>query len=357
MSQVLAVRGTLPDHKYTQEVVTAFFADLIATERLDRVLLERLHANAGVSSRHTALPLEDYAAIADFGQANDHFIEIAPRLGAQAVTAALDAAGLTAQDVDMLLSTTITGVVVPSLEARVAPLLGLRPDVKRMPIMGLGCLAGAAGIARVHDYLVGHSTEVAVLLSVELCSLTVQRSDTSVPNLVASGLFGDGAAAVVVVGDQHHLAGVASETSRPEVLASRSRMYPDTERAMGWDVGSTGLRIVLGAEVPLLVEEYVGDDVDRFLTDHGLSRDDIEWWVCHPGGPKVLEALQQALGLSRYDVEVTWDSLDRIGNLSSASVLFVLEDTLRERPPEPGTFGIVMAMGPGFSLELVLMRA
>ncbi len=352
MSQVLAVRGTLPDHKYDQHVVTESFADLIATESVDRALLKRFHANAGVSSRHTALPLEEYAGITDFGQANDHFIELAPRLGAEAVGAALDAAGLTARDVDVLVSTTITGVAVPSLEARVAPLLGLRYDVKRMPLVGLGCLAGAAGIARVHDYLVGHPTEVAVLLSVELCSLTVQRSDVSVPNLVASGLFGDGAAAVVAVGDEHPLAG----TSSASVLGSRSRMYPDTERAMGWDVGSTGLRIVLGAEVPTLVENHVGDDVDGFLADHGLTREDIDWWVCHPGGPKVLLALQETLGLSRHDVQVTWDSLDRIGNLSSASVLFVLEDTLRERPPEPGSFGVVMAMGPGFSLEMVLVR-
>lgn len=360
MSQILAVRGALPDHKYSQAVLTELFAEVIATEQLDRTLLEKFHANAGVSSRHTALPLEGYAGIEDFGQANDHFLEIAPRLGAQSVSDALAAAGLSARDVDVLISTTITGIAVPSLDARVAPLLGLRPDVKRMPIMGLGCLAGAAGIARLHDYLIGHPTEVAVLLSVELCSLTVQRSDTTVPNMLASGLFGDGAAAVVAVGDQHPLAQAArsaEDASTPSVLASRSQMYADTQRAMGWDVGSTGLRIVLGAEVPSLVQDHVAEDVDAFLRDHELSREDISWWVCHPGGPKVLEALQDALGLSRGDVQVTWDSLDRIGNLSSASVLFVLEDTLRHRPPEPGAFGIIMAMGPGFSLELVLMRA
>jgi alkylresorcinol/alkylpyrone synthase len=358
MSQVLAVRGCLPDHKYTQETVTAMFGDLIVTsDGLDRALLERFHANSGVSSRHTALPLEDYATIEDFGQANDHFIEVAVDLGAQAVSAALDAAGLRASDVDLLISTTITGFAVPSLEARIAPRVGLRTDVKRVPIVGLGCLAGAAGIARLHDYLVGHPTEVAVLMSVELCSLTVQRGDTSVPNLVASGLFGDGAAAVVAVGSEHPRYNALLGTSTPSIVSSRSRLYPDTERAMGWDVGSTGLRIVLGAEVPTLVEEYVGADVDEFLSDQGLTRSDIEWWVCHPGGPKVLEAVQQTLGLDREAVSLTWDSLDRIGNLSSASVLFVLEDTLRLRPPRPGSYGIVMAMGPGFSLELVLMKS
>jgi alkylresorcinol/alkylpyrone synthase len=192
---------------------------------------------------------------------------------------------------------------------------------------------------------------------VELCSLTLQRDDTSMPNLVGSGLFGDGAAAVVAAGSRRAERLPPQDAPQPEVLASRSRLYPDSERAMGWDVGSTGLRIVLDAQVPALVETYVGGDVEEFLADHDLTRDDIEWWVAHPGGPKVLEALQSALHLGREALQVTWDSLSRIGNLSSASVLHVLADTLRDRPPRPGSYGLMMAMGPGFCSELVLLRA
>ena len=353
MTQILAVHGHLPDHQYAQHELTAAFGDLIVTSPgLDRKLLERFHANAGVSTRHLALPLERYAEIDDFGAANDAFIEQAVALGSDAITTALDAAGLRPDDVDLVVSTTITGLAVPSLEARIQPRIGLRPDVKRLPLVGLGCVAGAAGVARVHDYLVGHPGDVAVLLSVELCSLTVQRGDTSVANLVASGLFGDGAGAVVAVGDEHP----SARNSRATALASRSRMYPGTERAMGWDVGSTGLQIVLGAEVPDLVEQNLRQDVDAFLADHDLKRDDIEWWVAHPGGPKVLEAMQLALDVDQDALAVTWDSLDRIGNLSSASVLHVLADTLRARPPRPGSYGLMLAMGPGFCLELVLMR-
>ena len=194
-------------------------------------------------------------------------------------------------------------------------------------------------------------------MSVELCSLTLQRDDASVPNLVGSGLFGDGAAAVVAVGAERARSLAGRTGAQPEVLASRSRLYPDSERTMGWDVGASGLKIVLDSAVPDLVRTYVGDDVSGFLADHGLGHDDIEWYVAHPGGPKVLEALQDALQVDRHALQVTWDSLAKIGNLSSASVLHVLADTLEQRPPRPGSYGLMLAMGPGFCSELVLLHA
>ena len=214
---------------------------------------------------------------------------------------------------------TVTGIATPSLDARLMNRLGLRPDVKRTPIFGLGCVAGAAGTARATDVLRAYPDQVAVMLSVELCSLTLQREDVSIPNIIASGLFGDGAAAVVLAGAERVPAHRA-----PRIVATRSVFYPDTERIMGWDVVEGGFKVVLSAKVPTLVTEHVGEDVDGFLGAHGLHRSDIRHWIAHTGGPKVLQAFESALELPPEALRRSWDSLRKTGNLSSASVLFVL---------------------------------
>lgn len=350
ITEILSVRGALPPHRHTQAEITDAFAAVLARGGLDEQMLRRLHANAGVEHRSLVLPINDYGDLDNFEQANDLFLEHAVMLGAQALEDALKAADLTPTDVDLLACATVTGLAIPSLDSRIAATLGLRSDVRRVPMVGLGCVAGAAGVARLHDYLAGHPDWVGALVTVELCSLTVQRDDTTMPNLVASGLFGDGAAAVLARDGTGH-------GGQVEVLDSRSRLYPDSERTMGFDVGHRGLRIVLDAQVPAIIGRYIGEDVDGFLADHGLTRADIGWWVCHPGGPKVIDAVRDTLGLTDHDLALTRDSLARIGNLSSASVLHVLEDTLRDRPPAPGSHGLLMAMGPGFCSELVLIRA
>ncbi|MFC3982152.1 type III polyketide synthase [Streptosporangium jomthongense] len=353
MTRIAAVRGALPPNRHPQAEITDAIARLCLPEGADRRVLDRLHASARVGFRHLALPLHRYAKLDGFGAANDVFVECAVGLGTEAVGAALDAAGLTPGDVDMIMFTSVTGLAAPSVDARLAGRLGLRPDVKRVPIFGLGCVAGAAGIARLHDYLRGWPGHVAVLLSVELCSLTLQRGDSSVANLVAGALFGDGAAAVVACGAER---AAALPGGGPTVVATRGHLYPDSEHVMGWDVGDTGFQVVLDAGVPDVVRTYLADDVDGFLADHGLTRDDITAWVCHPGGPKVLDAVAETLGLPQDALELTWRSLASVGNLSSSSVLHVLRDTLALRPPPAGTPGLLIAMGPGFCSELVLLR-
>lgn len=367
MSLIVSVAPALPPHRYAQQEITDRFAELVLPAGTDRRMLDRFHSAAGVQTRHLALPIESYPALEGFGAANDAFIEVAVQLGHQAVSSALSKAGLTGADVDLIVSTSVTGVAAPSIDARLVPLLGLRTDVKRLPIFGLGCVAGAAGIARLHDYLRGHPDGVAVLLSVELCSLTIQRDDPSIANLVASGLFGDGAAAVVMVGerraealgltrDPEAEAAQAALNGSPRVVDTRSRFYPNTERVMGWDIGGTGFRIVLDASVAEVVEANLGDDLDEFLRVHDLKTEDIARWVTHPGGPKVLEAVARAARLADEDLQPARDCLARVGNLSSASVLHVLADTMDGPAPVAGSYGVLLAMGPGFCAELVLLQ-
>lgn len=354
---VIAGVGTaLGAHAYPQDEITEAFVHYVlgdAPEARTAGTLRRFHANSGVRTRHLALPLEAYESLDGFTGANAAWRDVAVVLGERCVRKALDSAGLTGGDVDLIMSTTVTGAVVPSLEARLVPRLGLRPDVRRVPLFGLGCVAGAAGIARIHDYLVGHPDDVAVLVSVELCSLTVQRDDTSVANLVASGLFGDGAAAVVLVG--------AARAQRmglvgPRVLGSRSQFYEDTEDVMGWDIGASGFRVVLAPTVADVVQAHIGTDAKDFLADHDLELSDIGRYVVHPGGPKVIDAVTSALGLDSGALDVTRNSLRNIGNLSSASVMHVLSDTLETQPTGDGVPTLLMAMGPGFCAEMVLLR-
>lgn len=336
---IWGVQTVLPDHRYEQEEITEAFARLTAA---DEGLLKRFHTATGVTGRNLALPLEEYAKLDSFGRANDAYVEAALDLGERAIAGALEKAGLPAERVDHLVFCSSTGLATPSIDARLAQRAGLRADVKRVPVFGLGCAAGAAGLTRLHDYLRGWPDQVALLVCVELCSLTVQRDDTSIANLVAGGLFADGAAAVVATGHG---------TGR-EVVATRSRLYPDTGQLMGWEIGEHGFRVVLDADLPEFVDRVLAGDVAAFLADNGLTPAQVGTWICHPGGPKVLDRLAAALELPPEALEVTWRSLRDHGNLSSVSVLHVLQET-RGRKDQPA---VLMAMGPGFSAELLLLH-
>ncbi len=350
------MHAALPRHRYGQHEIRDALAEMAgvgAAGGEGRGLLDRMHAASAVRSRHLALPLERYAALGGFGAANRAYLAAALELGEAAARGALAESGVPARDVELVVSTSVTGLAVPSIEARLAGRLGLRPDVKRVPVFGLGCVAGAAGLARVHDYLAGRPRAAALLLSVELCSLTVQRADTSVPNLVAGALFGDGAGAVLAVGAEHPAAEAAVG---PRVVATRSRLYPGTEPMLGWEVGDGGFRIVLGGDLPDTLVGHLGPEVRDFLDDHTLKTADVTGWICHPGGPKVLEAVRAALDLPARALELSWRSLAEVGNLSSASVLHILRDTLDLARPLSGSPGLMLSVGPGLSSELLLLR-
>ncbi|WP_025735992.1 type III polyketide synthase [Mycobacterium genavense] len=341
---VSAVSVQFPHTYHPQEAIIDRLSDVLGPH------FRRFALSSGVEHRHLAVPMDRVEAFSGFTEANEAYLEVALDISERALLTALDEAKVKPADLDIVFSTTVTGLAVPSLEARLAGRVGLRPDVKRVPLFGLGCAAGAAGVARMHDYLRAFPDQVAALLAVELCTLTIQRNDHSVANLVATSLFGDGAAAVVVKG-----AGRAGAKSRgPRVLATRSRLYPDTEEVMGWKIGSEGFRLVLSADVVNVVQKYLGEDVRKFLADHGLTPQDISRWVCHPGGPAVIDAIEEVFDLPGDALVRTRNSLRDNGNLSSVSVLDVLRAHLAD-PPPPGSVGLMIAMGPAFCSELVLL--
>lgn len=355
---VLAVGTAFPGPRHRQADLLVELAKAWGDSVSDRerALLDRLGKSAGVESKHLTMNPEDYSVVRGFTERNQVFQTMGLSLGAQAVSEALTQASLRPNSIDAIFFTTVTGLAVPSIDSRIASSLGMREDVKRIPMFGLGCVAGAAGLARVHDYLKAWPTQCAVLVSVELCSLTLQLDDLSPENIVASALFGDGSAAVVCVGDEHPLAGLASI----KTVASRSRLYPKSEHIMGWNVGSHGFKILLDPGVPQIVEAYFADDVRNFLADFNLDICQIKSWISHPGGPKVLKAMESCLGLDDKALAISRKQLAEIGNLSSASVLSILKETISHRTsinsPKAGDWAMMTAMGPGFCSEQLLCQ-
>lgn len=347
--RIAGAASAFPKHYYSQKFLLEKLQEYWGDRLGNPQVLARLHRNVAVEGRYLALPTEKYYDITTWGRANDIWIEVAQELGEQALCRALHIARLEHHQLGALLFASVTGIASPSIDALLINRMDLSPNIRRVPIFGLGCVAGAAGIARAADYVRAYPTQAAALVSVELCSLTIQRDDLSVANLISTGLFADGSAAVIVTGDEVDATG-------PAILATRSIFYPETEEMMGWKVTEKGFRIMLSPKVPALIREHLGHDVDAFLADHGYQRGDVESWVLHTGGPKVLEATADALNLRNGQLDASWDCLRRVGNLSSASVLVVLEDVMKNRRPEPGTLGVLAAMGPGFCSELLLLQ-
>ena len=353
--RIVTTSTAYPPHYFTQRQI----ADELAgywQGSVDPQVIERLHSRTGVDGRYFSRPLADYRLLDTWGKANNVWIETALNLGERSIASlirqsAIDGAPLDRNRIGAIFFVSVTGVASPSIDARLVNRLRLSPHIRRNPLFGLGCVAGAAGLARAADYVKAYPDQYAVLLAVELCSLTWQRGDLSVANLISTGLFGDGAAAVLIAGDQ-----TPHARSTPRILDHTQVFYPDTEYVMGWSISERGFQILLSPDVPSVVRENLGRDVDRFLASHHLTRADIGCWLMHNGGPKVLEATEDALGLSRGALAVSWQALRRVGNLSSASVLVVLDDVIRQHRPAPGTKSILAAMGPGFCCEMLLIE-
>ena len=353
MAVIVSTTTGFPEHYYPQNTLLA-----IAQGEWKRMRasiekpLEQFYTNVKVNGRYLAWPLERYKEPNTFAERNNAYIETALELGEQTICDLLEDAQIGPQEIDQLTVISTTGIAVPSLDARLMNRIPFSREMKRLPLFGLGCVGGAAGIARMADYLQGHPEQAVIFFAVELCSLTIQRDDLSMANLVASGLFGDGAAAVLMVGNDH----ARAQSGLPRVIASQSHFFPGTEHIMGWDVTNSGFKVLLSADIAELAQSEIRPIMETFLGKHNLTLNDIEYWLVHPGGPRVIQALQDGLGLPDEALSLSWETLAEVGNISSASVLVILDKFMKRVRPKPNAYGVLMAMGPAFSAELVLLQ-
>lgn len=311
--------------------------------------------HAQIENRYFAAPAEWFLEPHSFQECNDLYIKVATDLSRSAALACLEQAQLTPADVDHLLFVSTTGMSAPSLDAVLINKMGMGNHTRRTPIWGLGCAGGIGGLARAYDYVLAHPGERALLVATELCSLTFQWDDFSKRNFIASSLFADGASAVLVEGDEVEQT-AASSTAPLSILGTQSTLWPATHDVMGWDIVSTGMRVVFSARIPSIVQTLMRGNVEEFLACHNLTLDDIDHWVLHPGGAKVVSAYETALGIDPERLRHTRSVLREYGNMSSSTVFFVLERFLRERNIGRGEYGILAVLGPGFSCELALVR-
>lgn len=349
MSQaVIAATATaVPEFVVTRDVVKTYFGQVFPLEgsRLDAMM--GVVDNSGIRQRFCVLPVDELIRPRSLERISQQYQEHAIRLGRAVATECLERAQMRPEEIDLIITVSCTGVMIPSLDAHLVNAMGFRSNVRRLPITELGCAAGASAIARGRDFLLAFPRGKVLIVAVELASLTFQRGSLSQANLISSILFGDGAAAAVLTGD---------DAPGPRILDAESYLFPDSIDAMGFVLKETGLHIVLSRDVPDMIRGRIRDLVRCFLERRGLAPDDVAAFVLHPGGRKLLAAIEEELALPRERTQPSWDVLAEYGNLSSASVLFVLHEWLTARRPPAGSFGLMAAFGPGFTAEQLLLQ-
>jgi alkylresorcinol/alkylpyrone synthase len=352
MAFIAATSVNFPAYFYPQAELALAMGGASSEHESEKSRINFLFHSTQVKGRYLALPPEELKQLGGFGRSNDKWIESATCLGQINLSHLLKKTGVEPEEVSQITFASSTGLAIPSIEARMINRLPFSLNLKRMPLYGLGCMAGAAGLARVADYLRGFPDEMAIFFTAEFCSLTFQLNDVSLANIVACGLFGDGVGSALLVGRNHPMA----RPGLPEIVGTRSIIIPNSERVLGFDVVDSGLKIVLDPGLPKLAKANLRPEVEAFLAQHEIAIGDISQWLVHPGGPKVIEAVSECLGLAKSDLKLSYETLEQVGNISSASVLYMLDKVISGASPRPGSFGLMIGMGPGFSVELVLLK-
>jgi alkylresorcinol/alkylpyrone synthase len=337
----------VPPYTLTRDDVKTYFRKVFDLEerRLDAMMTVIDHAQ--VDTRHAIFPVEYLVESRSLTQTSHEYQEHAVRLGCEVADVCLAKAEMTPREIDMIITVSCTGFMIPSLDAHLINLMGFRPDVRRLPLTELGCAAGAMALTRAWEFVRAFPGTTVLIVSVELPTLTFQRGDLSQANLISCVLFGDGAAAAIVTG---------RSVAGPQILDADTYTFPHSLNAMGFDLRDSGFHIVLSKDVPHMIRDKIAELVDGFLGRRDLTRAKIAAFLLHPGGQKLLSYMEEQLGLCRCDTQVSWDVLRQYGNLSSATILFILHACLAKKTMKTGDYGLAAAFGPGFSAELVLLQ-
>ena len=344
---IAATATALPPHTITRDDVKYYMGRVFDIPERKLEAMMSIVDNAQVHKRHAIFPIEYTVEPRALYQTNQEYIEHAVKLGKEAAEKCLERAGMRPDEVDLIITVSCTGFMIPSLDAHLINLMGFRSNVRRMPFTELGCAAGAMALGRAADFLEANPGGNVLFIAVELPSLTFQRKDISQANLISSTLFGDGAAAVLVTGRQ---------SQGPKIMVSETYTFPDSLGAMGFDLRDSGFHILLAKDVPEMIGAKIRDLIYGFLERHDKKFQDIKGWILHPGGARLLGNVEIALGLTKCQTQPSWDVLGNVGNLSSATILFILQEWLEKRPLKSGEYALAAAFGPGFSAEFLLLQ-
>lgn len=360
MPKIISVAEAIPPFEIKQEQAMDFARELFSKSFKDIERLLKAFQNGQIEKRHFVKSIEWFKENRSFDEKNNAYIDAAVTLGKQAIENCLTSQTflnreVACQEIDAIFYISTTGIATPSIEARIMNQLPFHLHTKRIPIWGLGCAGGAAGLARAFEYCIAYPSAQVLVVSVELCSLTFQKNDLSKSNLIGTSLFADGAACVLVCGDEVCNREIYKQNTSPSIINTQSTLMPDSLDIMGWNITDQGLFVVFSRDIPSIIDEWLKPNVSEFLMANQVDLKNIDHFIAHPGGKKVIDAYRRSLGLPASMTEVSLDVLRQYGNMSSVTIFYVLKRFM-EMDVQTGSYGLCTALGPGFSSELLLLR-
>ncbi|MDQ0254081.1 alkylresorcinol/alkylpyrone synthase [Evansella vedderi] len=360
MPSIVSVSTAIPPYKIsnseTEEVVKELFKDSFAD--IERLLT--IFNNGQIHKRHFVVPKEWFKDSHSFEEKNNLYIQHSVELGVEAIESCLSDKKflnkiIYVDDIDAIFFVSSSGIATPTIDAWIMNELSFSQHTKRIPLWGLGCAGGGAGMSRAYEYCLAYPNAKVLLLCVELCSLTFQKDDTRKSNLVGTSLFADGVSCALIVGDEVVKGEKLSKKPVPSILGTQSTLMKNSLDVMGWHVNDHGLQVIFSKDIPTIVQQWLKPNIETFLLEKNIELQQIGHFVAHPGGKKVLDSYEKALGYDRGMTETARTILKNFGNMSSATILYVLKEFMTQGP-EQGDLGLMTALGPGFSSELLLLE-